>query len=157
MLDRPERHNPRLSSFDYHSRGAYFITICTYKRVPHFEDPMVEYLLVEQWYKLPQRFPTVALDEFGAMPDHVHFILWLGAREGYTPLSLARVIGAWKSLTAVAWLRYTKSLGFGQPRKLWQDRYYDHIIRNEQDLAEKRRYIQNNPLVAQLKKEGEHN
>ena len=113
---------------------------------------MIEYLLTEQWYQLPERFPTVELDEFEVLPDHLHRILWLGMREGNVSLSLGRVVGAWKSLTAVGRLRYMKSLGFDQPGKLWQDRYHDHIIRDEQDLEIKRQYIRNNPLVARLKR-----
>lgn len=36
----------------------------------------------------------------------------------------------------------TKQLGYS----IWQDRYYDHIIRNETDLQSIRQYIRNNPL-----------
>ena len=60
-------------------------------------------------------------------------------------------------MTAVEWLRHLKALGSGQSGKIWQERYYEHIIRDEHDLDGKRRYIQNNSLAAQLKKEGEHN
>ena len=31
-------------------------------------------------------------------------------------------------------------------KHIWQRGYYDHIIRNDADLAETRAYIQNNPL-----------
>lgn len=31
-------------------------------------------------------------------------------------------------------------------KKLWQIGYYDHIIRNDEDLQITRQYIQNNPL-----------
>src|SRR5262249_22277903 len=144
-----------LSSFDYTSNGAYFITICAYKREPHFQDPTLRQILEEQWKSLPKRFPSVTLDSFVIMPDHVHFIVWLGAKEGIASPSLARVVGSLKSLTAVEWLRHLKALGSQQSGKIWQERYYEHIIRDDYDLDAKRQYIQNNPLVAQLKKDGE--
>ncbi len=49
--------------------------------------------------------------------------------------ALSKVINAVKSLS---------SKRFGT--SLWQRGYYDHIIRNDTDLNERRTYIQNNPL-----------
>ena len=73
------------------------------------------------------------------MPDHVHLILVLGCQDepprAAVPTSLSRVINTVKSLA-------TKRFG----ASLWQDEYYDHLIRNDADLAETRAYIQNNPL-----------
>jgi len=152
MIDRPNRRNPRLQSFDYTSRGAYFITLCTYRRQPHFNDPILRSLLEKQWNGLPQRFVGITLDSFAIMPDHVHFIIWLDPKEGNASPSLGRVVGTLKCLTAVKWFHHRTSTGNPRPEKLWQDRYYDHIIRNENDLNIKCRYIQNNPIVAQLKK-----
>jgi len=152
MLDRPKRRNPRLSSFDYTSRGAYFITICTYRRQPHFNDPILRSLLEEQWNRLPQRFVGITLDSFIIMPDHVHFIVWLSPKEGTPSPSLGDIVGTLKCITAVKWSHHLRATGNHQPGKLWQDRYYDHIIRNENDLNIKRQYIQNNPIVTQLKK-----
>ena len=45
------------------------------------------------------------------------------------------IINTLKSMT-------TKRLGYS----IWQDEFYDHIIRNQTDLEETRRYIVNNPL-----------
>jgi putative transposase len=155
MNDKPNRRTLRLSSFDYRSKGAYFVTIGTYKRYPHFQDPVLRHILEEQWNKLPQRFPGVVLDSFIIMPDHVHFIVRLEEKEGSVSPSLSEVVGSLKSLTAVEWLRHLKATGSQQSGKIWQGRYYEHIIRNAADLEEKRQYIQNNPLVAQLKKDDE--
>ena len=58
------------------------------------------------------------------MPDHVHFIIWLGAKEREAFPSLSHVVEAWKSLTAVEWLRHLKALGCGQSGKIWQERYH---------------------------------
>ncbi len=157
MLYEPKRHTLRLSSFDYTSKGAYFVTICTYKKYPYFQDPALRHILEEQWNQLPQRFASIELDSFVIMPDHVHFIVSLGAKESNTSPSLSEVVGSLKSLTAVEWLRHLKAIGSQQSGKIWQERYYEHIIRSDHDLNAKRQYIQNNPLVAQLKKDDERN
>jgi REP element-mobilizing transposase RayT len=94
----------------------------------------------------------MTLDSFVIMPDHVHFIVWLSPKEGTLSPSLGDVVGTLKCITAVKWSCHLKATGNHQPGKLWQDRYYDHIIRNENDLNIKRQYIQNNPIVTQLKK-----
>ena len=91
------------------------------------------------------------------MLDHVHFIVQLNVKEGHPSPSLPEIVGSLKSLTAVEWLRHLKAIGSQQSGKLWQERYYEHIIRGDHDLNLKRQYIQNNPLAAQLKKEGERN
>jgi putative transposase len=155
MLDRPQRRNPRLDSFDYTSNEAYFITICTYRRYPYFNDPILRSILEKYWNMLSERFVGLTLDAFGIMPNHVHFIVGLGPKQGDASPSLGNVVGALKSLTAVEWLRHLKAIGNRQSGKIWQDRYYDHIISNKYDLYIKRKYIENNPIVAQLKKENQ--
>jgi hypothetical protein len=55
------------------------------------------------------------------------------------------VVQAYKSLVA-------KELKekVGVVEKFWQRGFYDHIIRNEKDYLEKKRYILNNPLREKL-------
>jgi REP element-mobilizing transposase RayT len=77
------RKSPRLKSFDYSQVGAYFITICTRKRKPFFGDISdgemrlsdMGSIAMENWERLPQRFPSVSLDEYIVMPNHLHGII----------------------------------------------------------------------------------
>ena len=55
---------------------------------------------------------------------------------------LQNMIGGMKSYTD----RQYRLLGMPFEVKLWQTSYYDHIIRNDEDLENTRQYIQNNPL-----------
>jgi REP element-mobilizing transposase RayT len=74
----PEKHHRRsirLKGFDYSQPGPYFVTICLNGREPYFEIPEVRNIVENAWKTLPQRFPTIELDEFIVMPDHIHFIL----------------------------------------------------------------------------------
>jgi REP element-mobilizing transposase RayT len=147
--NRPElytrRSSVRLPGFDYASTGAYFVTVCTEHRKPIFEIPEISKLLVEVWETLPGRFSSVTLDEFIVMPDHIHGILWLDGTVKNAP-TLSRVVDAYKSLTTVAWLNYNKARSIWCSKHLWQRGYYDHVIRNDQDLELTREYIRNNPL-----------
>ena len=104
----------------------------------------------ETWNDLPQRFPTIALDEFIIMPDHIHFIVWLHPNEESHP-TLGRVVGAYKSLTGRAALTYLRTKGLICGQHFWQRDFYEHVIRNEADLQEKRVYIRNNPMKDDLK------
>ena len=56
--------------------------------------------------------------------------------------TLGRVVRAFKSVSAVA---ANKALDrSGQP--FWQRNYYEHVIRDEEELNAVRRYIRENPL-----------
>jgi putative transposase len=65
------RNSNRLPSYYYRSSGAYFITICTAKRQPVLDIPIIHTAVREAWQQLPLRFPGVRVDAFVIMPDHV--------------------------------------------------------------------------------------
>jgi putative transposase len=145
---RPIRQPTRLKDYDYTSKGAYFVTICTDKRTPHFANPTFHALLYKVWQELPDRYPGTSIDEFVIMPDHIHGIIWLDGTKKNAP-TLSQVIGAYKSIITVAWLNHHKNLGVLCSKHLWQSDYYDHIIRNDQDLERTRQYIIDNPIKHQ--------
>lgn len=151
--NRPNRQSLRLPAYDYTSTGAYYITICAEKSEALFEKPKLRKQLLETWQALPDRFPGITLDEFVIMPNHMHGIIWLDGSVAHAP-TLSQVVGAYKSLTTTAWLQYNKSIGTICSQHLWQRNYYDHIIRNDEDLEEKREYILNNPMKKQEREEG---
>ena len=52
-----------------------------------------------------------------------------------------------KSLTTARYRHGVKRSAWPPfPGRLWQRNYYEHVIRNEEDLFNTRRYIENNPL-----------
>ena len=81
------------------------------------------------------------LDSFAwvAMPDHLH---WLFQLRKY---SLGCCLQTFKSRSARAIRRSTGGNG-----PVWQPGYYDHRLRNEEDLMRQARYIVANPLRAGL-------
>jgi REP element-mobilizing transposase RayT len=85
------RRSIRLRGFDYSRDGSYFVTICTYRFNPLFgkkEHSTIELnafgiIAFDCWADIPSHFPTVRLDEFVIMPDHIHGILLIdNARVG---------------------------------------------------------------------------
>lgn len=145
------RRSLRLKDYDYSQPGLYFITICCSQRQPLFDVPEVHQLVMETWQHLPNRFPTVTLDLFVVMPDHVHGILQLHRPPRQTKAPrLDEIVRVYKSITSVQWLQLNKRRGTICDRHLWQERFYDHVIRNDMDAHRIREYILNNPLVPQL-------
>jgi REP-associated tyrosine transposase len=75
----------------------------------------------------------VILDEWIVMPDHVHAILFLGL--GSSRPALATVVGTFKAAVSRTSAR----------RQIWQRGYYDHVVRDDDDLDRVREYIVTNP------------
>jgi putative transposase len=73
----------RLSTWDYSSNGAYFITICTAQRQNYFGEIINAEMHLSQigeiaskcWHDTPNHFPHFYLDEFTIMPNHIHGIV----------------------------------------------------------------------------------
>ncbi|MEZ6142989.1 MAG: transposase [Zavarzinella sp.] len=74
------------------------------------------------------------------MPNHVHVVV----RPSPTH-SLESILHSWKSFTS-------KKIGelVDKTGPLWQSEYYDHLIRDEEDLIHAIEYVLNNPTVAGL-------
>jgi REP element-mobilizing transposase RayT len=139
------RHSIRLKGYDYSWAGAYFITACTHEREMVLDMPAVAWAAQDVWLGIPVRFPSVALDEFVVMPNHVHGVIFLvrdvGGGGASPAPTLADVICAFKSVSAIAG---NKALG-RSGRPFWQRNYYERVIRNEDELNDIRQYIRDNP------------
>ena len=93
------------------------------------------------WYKIPNHFRFVKLDEFTIMPDHLHGIIIINDKMSLiSPKtgSLGSVIRSYKSAVS-------KNIHQINPDFSWQTRFYDHIIRTGRELNRIRNYIVLNP------------
>ncbi len=155
----PTRKNPRLPGYDYRQHAGYFITICTGMRGQclgrvdgdAFEPGLSGQIAERCWLGVPTRFPSVILDLYRLMPDHLHAILLLVAPDAAPQVpypSLGEVVGFYKyqSTKQVNEARGTPGARF------WQRSYYDHVIRTEKDLDAIRRYMHENPLAWDLER-----
>jgi putative transposase len=99
------------------------------------------------WRRLADQFPGVVPDVAVAMPDHFHGIIMLGTDPAVTTRpSLSAVVGAFKSLTSVAYGHGVRTCGW-RPyvQHLWHRSFRDTVIRTDQSLATFRAYIEGNP------------
>ena len=154
----PKRKHPRLNHFDYRTKGAYFITVCTQNRrcvlsrivgrgLAPAETNGVEYtsygkIAEQQLLSLQERYPCLTLDRYVIMPNHIHAILILTEETaGASPRpTIMDVVCAYKSLTT----RACKKNGLVD--KLFQTSFYEHVIRGQKDYDEIVKYIHENPL-----------
>jgi putative transposase len=149
------RPTMRLRQFDYTHPGPYFVTICLDVRYPRFgtvRDSHLELndagqMIQDVWWALPTRFPSVVLDEFIVMPDHLHGPLTLNdGVDSEATSHLSTVMQVLKSVTTTQDIVGIKQGLWPRLEKhLWQPNYQDHIIRDERDLETRRRYIEDNP------------
>ena len=169
----PQRKSPRLPGYDYDQAGVYFVTFCTkarenlLARVAHSEcvgthhDASVLTLtdigqVVNQTIQfLPSRYPAIRLESYVIMPNHVHLLLRITPeertlREASLQPSLHEPTPKKRTLLAKAIgylkMNVTKAIRNQYPfLVLWQERYHDHIVRNESDYLRILQYIENNP------------
>ncbi|MCF8130334.1 MAG: transposase [Deltaproteobacteria bacterium] len=71
-----------------------------------------------------------------------------GVKSGFERvLSLSDIVHRFKTMTTKRYSDGVKQHGWPSfPGKLWQRNYYEHIIRNENDMARIREYVINNPV-----------
>ena len=144
---RHHRRSIRLKGYDYSQAGAYFITICTQNRACLLDVPVVDAMIAHWWQELANKYPSVSLDAFVVMPNHLHGILLLFDPDPPAPNpQLGTVVQWFKSMTTNAYIRGVKESGW-EPfsGRLWQRNYYERIIRNERELTATRLYIEANP------------
>jgi REP element-mobilizing transposase RayT len=116
------------------------------------------------WLEIPQHFPNVRLDEFIIMPNHIHGIIVINNDVGVQnfeplqnkyqkiiPRSIGSIVRGFK-IGVTKWFRENTNI-----YTVWQRNYYEHIIRNEKELNEIRKYIINNPLKWELDIENTEN
>jgi putative transposase len=82
---------------------------------------------------------------FVVMPDHVHLLFSpLLDPDGY-PYALAKIMHGIKGASAHAINR-----ALGRRGAVWEEEFFDHVIRNDQSFEAKWQYIEFNPVEAGL-------
>ena len=156
---------------DYAEPGKYFITICTKNFIPWFgkiqNDVMglshVGCVIADEMQKTSIVREFVSIDQWVVMPNHIHAIIVIHGNYSHgtvethrrcvstyvaellplcrrSPNSLGSIIAQFKSICT----KRIRSMGY---RKFaWQERFYDHVIRNERSLCKIQDYIFANPI-----------
>jgi len=104
-------------------------------------------MVVDQWQALSNRFDGIGVHEFVLMPDHIHGIVEIERLDCQNKVTLADIVGAFKSLTTHAYIQGVHQVSWRAfEKRLWQRNYWEHIIRNEQEYQAIVQYIRDNPL-----------
>ena len=125
----------------------------------------------EQWFDSARRRKEIELDAFVVMPNHLHGIVWiLGPRGEHVMMNSGfalpldrmlkaaprpkRSIPAKRPHSLGAWVAGFKSAITSRVRVIWnnpdapvwQDNYFERILRDEEELNRIREYVLSNPL-----------
>ena len=168
------RRSIRLKDYDYSQQGAYFITMCIHGRECILGDIVdgnsrlnqFGNFVKEEWLRTEQIRPEITMDEFQIMPNHMHGIIVInpvgatrrvvqkyrathpkqgdppGRPYGPAARSIGAIVGQFKSIV-------TKRINLLRKTPLtpiWQRNYYEHVIRDEENLNRIRQYIIDNPV-----------
>ena len=118
---------------------VYFVTTVTYQRKPLFKNLHLARAVIQVMKRL-DRDDYVKSISWIVMPDHVH---WLFQLENN--MALAEVMKRLK-----AWSARSINTQLNRKGKVWQKTYYDHALRQDEDVKAVSRYIVANPLRAGL-------
>ena len=160
-MDFTERKQNRIPEYDYGENGAYFVTICTYDREKTLSQIVGDgfpvpkpygQIAVEMIQQISAQYPSVTVDRFVIMPDHIHLLLRFNRNDGTADPSptLGNVVGWFKYQVTKKINRQTGSAGM----RIFQRSYYDHVIRNQKDYDDIWMYIENNPKRWVMNKRG---
>jgi putative transposase len=127
------RSSIRLADFDYRGEYAYSLTCATYQRNSYFTNPEAVSLVVDA-LKIASIRRQFLILLYCFMPDHLHLVA-----SGRENALLKDFMKDFKQFSA---FRYKEIYS----QRLWQRSYYDHVIRQEEDLEGVFEYIINNPL-----------
>ena len=157
MKELPVRKGMRLEGFDYSGNGAYFITMCVKDghemlgkvsvdvgaRIARPSLSKAGVIVEDAIHNVSQIYPSVLVDKYVIMPNHVHLILIIqdsfscatpnNGRAMRAP-TISRLINQMKG-------HVTKQLGYS----IWQKLFHDRIIRDEAEYRHIWKYVDENP------------
>ncbi|MEX2158171.1 MAG: transposase [Dehalococcoidia bacterium] len=159
------RRSIRLPGYDYTAAGSYFVTInatrahgLLFGTVVDGEVVLNEYgvFVRDEWERSARIRPELELGAYVVMPNHLHGIVTLvGDRfvgaHGHAPLHAPslhrppRSIGAFVARFKGAVTRRINALRETEGTPVWQRNYYEHVVRDDEDLSRIRAYIEDNP------------
>jgi putative transposase len=123
----------------YVENGLYFVTTVARDRQPLFASES-EIEILQGVIAEVRSIRPFSLLGYAVLPDHVHFLL-----RPSSPAS-TNVSDVMKSIKWNFTRNWKKAKGVQQSVSLWQERFWDHVIRNEKDLAAHLDYIHYNPV-----------
>jgi putative transposase len=128
--------------------GTFFFTVVTYNRMPILASDKARNILRSAWTNVKIHHPFT-IDAICLLPDHLHCIWTMP--EDDTNYSLR-----WKEIKKSFSTEYGRSREVDEQRSasrekrreaaVWQRRFWEHTIRDEEDLQNHLDYIHYNPV-----------
>ena len=138
-MERFSRRPPRLDLIHQSvDRPVWFVTFCTHQRHKWLASDPVHTTFAQFAGRAAEKF-NIAVGRYIIMPDHVHLFVC-----GDPQFELATWIGLLKQTLARAAHR-SRSRG-----QIWQEGFFDHVLRNDESMSQKWNYIRENALRAGL-------
>jgi putative transposase len=159
----------RAPSWNYANNGAYFITICAaggeclFGEIENNEMRLSEtgVIVQQEWEKSFEMRAELFCDAFVIMPNHIHAIVRMdhhGPKTAKTrppaptqtqnrgvahrlPKSISSFVAGFKSSATKRIHKWRNA----PKQPVWQTRFHDHIIRNDDDYFHIKNYIETNP------------
>ena len=96
-------------------------------------------------------YDHLSVENYVIMPNHIHLLLWIkknrhttesGQSRTPVPTHIERANSACSQFVSTLKRFCNKEYG----ENIWQSRFNDHVIRNDEDCEEHLKYIHENPL-----------
>ncbi|MBI3223100.1 MAG: transposase [Nitrosomonadales bacterium] len=118
--------------------GIYFFTVVTFNRVPVFTDEHRVEILRQAFRKVMATRPF-EIDAMVILPDHLHCIWRM--LEGDADYS-----SRWREIKKAVSRQISATTNARNERMVWQRRFWEHAIRDEEDWRRHMDYIHYNPV-----------
>lgn len=151
-----KRKSNRLSEYDYSQNGMYHITICTekHKKIlseitydsvgaiinrPQIKLTQIGELADDAINNIPLVYDNISIEKYVIMPNHIHLLLSISS-----PIENGRLIIAPTVSRIIKQMKSYVSKQVGN--SIWPKGFYDHIIKDDNDLESTWIYIDENPI-----------
>ena len=128
--------------------GTFFFTVVTFNRKPILINEASRHLLHDAWVDTKKRFPFKT-EALCLLPDHIHFIWSLPENDTNYSVRI-------KEIKRLFTKSYLVLIGPGEFRNeshkkqgeaaIWQRRFWEHTIRDQEDYQNHLDYIHFNPV-----------
>lgn len=124
--------------------GWYFFTVVTHKRLPILTSAEnIERL--RRAIRIVKQAHPFTIDGIVIMPDHLHTIWKLPEGDDNYPMRWAQIKRQFTMLLATG-EEVNRSRTSKRERGIWQRRYWEHMIRDDEDWRRHMDYLHYNPV-----------
>jgi len=142
---KKHRHSIRLQQLDYSLPNKFFVTLCAFRHGCYFEKySKLKTIIEKEIVNIQLFFSNINISDSVIMPNHIHIIISINKK--ISGVTLGKIINVLKGKTVNKWLKVIKEDKTNEIACIWQRNYYEHRIRNDNELEKYKKYIELNPL-----------